>query len=216
MRVSPSLFLLSLITASAFALQPQVGAGIDVGYQKAWLDRWTINTPLVGLNVPVLLTDEHGVQLSIRYSPKGYKNDSSIYYQSDWLQYVDIPLCYMYYPGFFPIDLGITLGLNYSILLGVSSKNPNGFETSPDTAYYKKSDYGFLVGVHYKRPISHGALVFSLEYYGGLFTVRDYWVLPYSSEIRPVKNHAVSLCIGYDLPKLNFGGISGSKTLKQE
>jgi hypothetical protein len=208
MRVSRSLFLLSLFAASSFALQ--FGAGIDVGYQKAWLDRWTINTPIVGLNVPVFLTDEHGVQLSVRYSPKGYKNDSSIFYQSDWLQYLDIPLCYAYYPSFLPIDLGFTLGFNYSILLGVSSKNPDGFETSPDKAYYKKSDYGFLVGVHYKRPISYGAIVISLEYYGGLSTVRDYWVLPYSSEIRPVKNHAVSLCLGYELPRF---GSSGSATV---
>lgn len=209
MRHIRSLFLLSLFAASSFALQPQFGAGVDIGLQKAWLDRWVIETPLVGLNLSVFLTEEHGVQLSIRYSPKGFENDSGIDYRSDWLQYVDIPLCYSYYPSFFPIDLGLTLGLSYSVLLGVSSKEPDGFETSPDKAYYTKSDYGFLVGFHYKRPISYGALVFSLEYYGGLSTVREKWILPYSEEIRPVKNHAVSLCLGYEIPRFGIGGISG-------
>jgi hypothetical protein len=213
MRLSRSLFLLSLFAASSFALQIQVGGGIDVGYQKAWLDRWTINTPIVGLNVPVFFTDEHGVQLSVRYSPKGYKIDSAITYEANWLHYLDIPLCYIYYPTFFPIDLGLTLGFNYSILLGVSEKGPNGFEKTPWDTAYTKSDFGFLVGVHYKRPISYGALVFSLEYYGGLSTVRKTWPVPYNpDEIRPVKNHAVSFCLGYDLPRF---GSSGGTTVKK-
>jgi hypothetical protein len=212
MRFMRSLFLVSLLTASSFALNLQYGGGIDIGVQKAWLDSGAVETPFIGINVPVFITEEHGVQLSIRYSPKGYELTSGINYQSDWLQYLDIPLCYIYYPEFLPIDLGLNLGFSYSMLLGVSSKEPDGLETSPDKAYYKKSDYGFLVGVHYKRPITYGSLVFSLEYYGGLSTVRDFWQYTYTSEIRPVKNHAVSFCIGFDLPKFGLGNISGGSS----
>jgi hypothetical protein len=209
MRCIRSLFLLSLFAASTFALQIQFGGGLDIGVQKAWFDNWAVETPLVGLNIPVYLTDEHGVQLSIRYSPKGYELDSGIVYQSDWLQYLDIPLCYVYYPAFLPIDLGLTLGFSYSILMGVSAKGPNGFEKTPWDTAYSKSDYGFIVGVHYKRPITYGALVFSLEYYGGLSTVRNFWQYTYTSEIRPVKNHALSLSIGFELPKFGLGNLTG-------
>jgi hypothetical protein len=215
MRLSRSLFLLSLFAASSFALQIQVGGGIDVGLQDAWLDNGVIETPLVGLNVPVFLTDEHGVQLSVRYSPKGYENDITIFYDCQWLHYLDIPLCYIYYPNFFPIDLGLTIGGYYSILMGVSDKGQNGFEKTPFDSLYTKSDYGFLVGVHYKRPISYGALVFSIEYCGGLSTIRTVWpdlYDPNHPEIRPVKNHAVSFCLGYDLPRF---GSSGGTTVKK-
>jgi hypothetical protein len=202
MRISRSLVLLSLFAASSFALE--FGGGMDVGLQKAWVDRWTITTPLVGLNVPVFITDEHAVQLSLRYSPKGWKNDSADNYSAEWLNYIDIPLTYLFYPDFFPIKLGVSLGFNYSILTGASYKEPDGSEPMTDYKdYYTGNDYGLIFGVHYKRPLASGSLLFSLEYYAGLQTIRTKWDTFLGTEIRPVKNHALSLCIGYDLMKIN-------------
>jgi hypothetical protein len=210
MRFLRAVTLFSLVASSVFALQ--YTGGLDIGVQKAWLDRWVIETPLVGINVPVFITDEQGVQLSLRYSPKGYENDSGIGYKSDWLQYLDIPLCYIYYPEFFPIDLGLTLGINYSFLLGVSAKEPDGFEASNEKQYYENSDFGILVGVHYKKPITYGFLVFSLEYYHGIKTVRETWPMPYEGvQNRPVKNHALSVSLGYELPRFGSGAAPVKK-----
>lgn len=216
MRCIRSFSLLSLFAASSFALQ--LGAGLEVGVQKAWVDRWAIETPLVGFNVPLFVTDEHGVQLSIRYSPKGWENDSGYSYSAEWLHYLDVPLKWLYYPGFFPIRLGFSFGVNYSILMGVSYGEADGLEPFDNyKEFYTDTDYGLLFGVHFQRPLVFGALQFSLEYYAGLQTIRDTWVIGQNeSEDRPVKNHALSFCIGYELPRLSFGGGPLKKGKVQE
>ena len=210
MRSYRSLLLVSLFAASSFALT--LGIGADAGLQLVWVDRWVSETPLVGVNLPLFITDKHGVQLSLRYSPKGYENDSADGYESEWIHYLDIPVCYLFYPDFFPIKLGMSLGASYSQLLGVSSKEADGFETSPYKDLFKNYDFGLHIGIHFKQPLQKGSLLFSLLYYQGLMTVRDKWIDFEGSQqfytTRPVKNHALSLCIGYDLHVKNFGGGS--------
>lgn len=215
MRLLRSLAFLSILSSSAFALQ--FSAGLDLGFQKAWLDRWAIETPLVGLNIPVFITDEHGVQLSVRYSPKGYENDSAYGYQSDWLQYIDIPVKYLYFPEFFPIKLGLSAGFNFSYLMGVSAKEADGFEESfMDTAYTNVStiDYGLLVGVHYQKPLAYGSLMFSMEYYAGFPVIRRSWVntITGEPETREVKNHAFAVTLGYELPRFGSGAAPAKKS----
>jgi hypothetical protein len=202
MRYLRSLSLLSLLALSSFALQ--VGTGLDIGLQRAWVDRWALEAPIASLNFPVFLTDEHGVQLSLRYSPKGWENDSGYGFETNWLHYVDIPLTYHFYPAFFPIQLGISLGINYSILIGASYARFEPFDTYKE--YYKGTDYGLLFGVHYKKPVAFGSLLFSVEYYAGLQTIRENWEGSFGEiENRPVKNHAVSACLGYELPRMALG-----------
>ncbi|MBN2036514.1 MAG: PorT family protein [Chitinispirillaceae bacterium] len=206
MRSYRSLFLVSLFAASSFALK--LGIGADAGLQWAWIDRWVVETPLVGVNLPLFINDRHGVQLSLRYGPKGYENDSGDVYESEWLHYLDIPLSYLFYPDFFPVKLGVSLGATYSALLGVSLKSVGGFETSPYKDDYKGYDYGLNVGVHFKQPLQKGALLFSLLYYHGFMTVREWWLEDEGAQQirvqRKVKNHALSLCIGYDLQLKEF------------
>jgi hypothetical protein len=219
MRCIRFISFLSILSVSSFAQQSlQCSGGADLGWQNAWFDRWVVETPRIGLNFPVFITEEHGVQLSLRYSPKGFENDSGITYTSDWLNYLDIPLCYIYYPKYFPVELGVNIGVVYSILLGVSAKGLGGFEASPDKAYYSSSDYGITVGVHYRQPITYGALNFSIEYYGGIPTVRDTWPHLFEPEpdIRAVKNHALTFSIGYDLPRfgISSGLLSGGSGTK--
>ena len=207
------LFLLSLFATSSFALQLQYGVGFDIGFQDSWLDSGVLETPRIGVNLPVSLTEEHGVQLSIRYSPKGYENTVGIYYESNWLHYIEIPVCYTYNPDFFPIELGLNAGFYYSYLLGASDKDQNGFEKALWDTAYSKTDYGFTIGVHYRKPVPHGKLVFSIEYCGGLSTVRDFWQDNYgNTEIRPVKNHALCFSLGFDLPQFGTGSLSGGSS----
>jgi hypothetical protein len=213
MRYVHSLFLLSFFALSAFALEPRFGAGFDIGFQNSWLDSGVLEAPRIGVNLPVSLAEGHGVQVSIRYSPKGFENTAGINYESNWLHYIEIPVCYTYYPDFFPLELGLNAGFYYSYLLGVSDKNQNGFQKALWDTAYSKTDYGFTIGVHYRKPVPHGKLVFSIEYSGGLSTVRDFWQDNYeNTEIRPVKNHALCFSLGFDLPQFGTGSLSGGSS----
>jgi hypothetical protein len=204
MRHIKSLILLSILAAGASAVE--IGVGVDGGLQLAWFDRWVVEVPTAGLNVPVFLTDEHCVQISARYSPKGYEYDSVVNYESQWLHYLDVPVMYKYGPKFLPIRLGVVLGWDFCLLQKVNVKGFDGFEPFPGDykEFYKTFDHGPLVGLSLKIPLKVGALTTEVLFYRGLTTVREKWWDNSSGTylIDKKNNHAFSMLLGYEIPNL--------------